>query len=869
MICESFVKGKKLSLFTCTLPIIKRDGMYALSDGTSYEPHITLKDTVVHPDSWTDCHFELSYQLFSANAVLHICFGKPFLQYDFKSAKCSIEISKNTIKFGNTEADFPLPEKGRISFDIKDGKLSIICGSLTFKTVVESELMKGYTEFFVSNGRVEINAFEIHRCKIAPMTDKEHETNLMKYRCLKLDEKDKLLDELEEYIKQHPDALPSKTCNIILPQRLVDVGTQMTVCFESNTQNASACVVHNTFGTDFISETIPLDLTSENGIFKASVTMRFDIPGNTKIELWSGNTRLVRQVAVLGKGYSAVVPWIGSNTPYVDEILHKYDIPGDYWFSVMESSKTPEEYLKSCQNHLKNMHLYGDRLAFQLNGKTLIPQSEAGSLFDLDHYTQQRGIEQCMRCMNLLDVPVEIVASYTPDYFAFDILEKHGVKSLTSLVNWQNCDDGDWIINHCGIPNQPYYPATDNFRRNGKKRNITCSIMGNSSYNRNYSIMAFDSCPSNVSPGQRYFDNRVVHHQAQRFYDAFDEYLNDCKNSNELTTITIPIESFCGSSDWNIVNELALAYMAKKAATEKIVFTSAADISDYHKEKNLIMQKAYFYQPDYYYGYHNEELPGHVPDRLEANTPEYLAVIARGETLPKYFYDYTTPWENKPDDLPRSDFGVINPDTSDHTVSVPPQVIRNDVQITNTLENGKITVKVNSKTNKNRMVTGMFDIPFEKDFQIISDKAVCTKIGDCFTGNTHLFIDLGAITAGESEYVITIVGKPKIPAVNESLNGLLGAKWFGDHAYLRSTERLTSLHAEISAPDTAYIIGQDGIKITPENGVLRFDVNAAWNNEAPLLYGYPQTEFEKNLKTAKIENTGKTTCSPWSWVDWE
>lgn len=869
MICESFVKGKKLSLFTCEMPGIKRDGIYALSDGAAYVPHITVKDTVVHPNSWTDCRFEFGYESFTDNAVLYIYFGKPFSHYNYKTAKCHLEISKSTIKFENEEANFALPESGRIVFDIQGSVLSVSCENNLFSAKVNAECINGYTEFFASNGRIGMNAFEVHRRGHSPLTSAEHDKRIMDYRRQKLNEKDVLLDKLEKYIDQNPDALPSKTCNIILPKRLVDVGAEMTVEFESDTANASVCVVHNCFKSDSVTETIPLSFACEGGVFKASVKMRFDIAGNTKIELWSGNTRLIRQVAVLGEGYSAVVPWIGSNTPYVDEILHKYDIPGDYWFSIIGINETPEDYLKICKKYLKNMHLYGDRLAFTLNGKTIIPLSEVGSLFDLDHDTQKRGIEQCLRCMELLKVPVELVASYTPDYFAFEILEKHGVKSLTSLVNWQNCDDGDWIINHCGIPSQPYYPAIDNFRRNGKKRNIMCSVMGNSSYDRNYSIMAFDSCPTNVSPGQRYFENRVVHHQVQRFYDAFDGYLSDCGNSDELTTITIPIEAFSGNSDWNIANELALAYMAKKAATEKIVFTSAADVADYHKEKNLIMQKAYFYQPDYYYGYHNAELPGHIPDRIEAETPDYLAVIARGETLPKYYYDYTTPWENKPDDLPRSKFGVINPDTADHTVSVPPQLIRNDMQITNTLENNKITVKVTSKTAKRNMVTGMFDIPFEKDFEIISDKAVCTKVNDCFTGNTHLFIDLGAVPAGESEYVITIEGTPAVPGSNESVNGLLGAKWFGNHAYLRSTERGTAFYAEIAAPETAYIVGQDGIKITPENGILRFAVNASWNNEAPLLYGYPKSEFDKNLATAKIKNIGETTCNPWSWIDWE
>ena len=150
----------------------------------------------------------------------------------------------------------------------------------------------------------------------------------------------------------------------------------------------------------------------------------------------------------------------------------------------------------------------------------------------------------------------------------------------------------DWKINHCGVANQPYYPSTDDFRRAGKQRDIMCFTMGNASCNRNYSIMVLDGCPTNIVPGERYLANRVVNQQMQRFYDTFDGYINDSQNNNSLLTVTIALESFSGKMDWNATNEAAIRYMVKKAASEKIIFTSAADIADYHRKNNLDMQSA-------------------------------------------------------------------------------------------------------------------------------------------------------------------------------------------------------------------------------------------------------------------------------------
>lgn len=681
--------------------------------------------------------------------------------------------------------------------------------------------------------------------------------------------RDAFLDNLKKYIASHPEVLPKHGGEILIPERLVDCGTAMTVslvCYGS--YNAALTVTHDCFNPNSDPEQIPLNFEKRGDDYFANVTLNFTVPGNTRIEYWVNGERLVRQVAVLDKGYMAVIPWVGDNRPYLDEELHRFDLPGDYWMPEPQLRENPEETVERFAPYMKNSRRYGDRVACFINGRTLVPSSESDSLFELGREVQEKGLGQIRRQMEILGFEgMELIASYTPDADTMDILEKMGVKALTSLCAWQNWQDHGWKINHCGTANQPYYPADDDFRRSGQQRKIMCFTMGNASCNRNYSIMVLDSCPTNTVPGERYLAHRVVNQQMQRFYDAFDGYIQDAKNNDTLLTVTIPLESFAFKMDWQAANEAAIRYMVKKAGTEKIVFTSAADVSDYHRKKQLDMQSAYFFQPDYYYGYHNGTMPGRIDDRLEADTKDYLAVIRRSSMLPMYFYDYTKPWENCLfEDIERNEFGLIDPDEHKPSECFPKQVYTEDMSVRAEYAGKDLIITVQSETCKERMVTGVFDVPYEKGFVITFDKADVTgrKITDRHTGNTHLFIDLGQLPAGTTVVTGKISGTPRFAQTAELIHDGFALMYFGDHAYMRSMDKEIGIHVTVPAPEGAYLRLISGKKIFAQRGVLDFTVNTCWEDEAPILYGFDQGVMADAIKNAWVRVLGQTTCSRWS-----
>jgi len=671
---------------------------------------------------------------------------------------------------------------------------------------------------------------------------------------------------IEECIEKNKALFEKKYGDIIVPTRIVDKGERMTVRLESyKGDNVAFAVTHNSFGEDPMPTGICLDLREEDGKYVADVEIEFHTAGNTRLEFWAGTHRIMRQIAVMDKGYAAVIPWIGYNFPLVDDEIHRFDLPGDYWTPLNLADKWDDKQIEELAKRVQLSYKYGDRLAILFDARSIDPNAPSETVFELPEKVQEEGITRLYNALKLAGIESpELFACYTPDKVAMGIFEKLGAKAMTSLCIWQNWRDGNedgWKINHHGAPNQPYYPAVDDFRKNGKKRNIMCFSMGNATCDRNYDIMAFSGCPTNSAPGHRYRQYRIEHFQVGRFYDSFDGFLAAAKHSDDLLTVTVAIEAFAAKSDWNACNEMAIRYMVKKALKEKIVFVSAADIADYHKKHDLPMQKAYFFQPDAYYGIRDAELPGHIDDRLEADTPEYLAVIKRSSMRPMFFFDYAEDWNSSNyNEKGRNKYRLINPDKIDPNECEPKQVESRDVRYSHRWEGDTLVVCADTDTPKRKMVTGEFDIPFNRDFTFTVDKpdASATKIYDYRNGNTHLFIDMGALEEGCNKVSIKIKGERRTPDKHVLNYGYLGVMPYKDHAYLRSLAVGSGIRVRMKAPDSAYVVHCGGEVVRPVGGVLDFKLNTDLLHEAPIIYGITPEDFEK----AEIctETCGRSEC---------
>ena len=158
------------------------------------------------------------------------------------------------------------------------------------------------------------------------------------------------------------------------------------------------------------------------------------------------------------------------------------------------------------------------------------------------------------------------------------------------------------------------------------------------------------------------------------------------------------------------------------------------------------------------------------------------------------------------------------------------------------------------------MIARLFDIPYERDFTISFDKGDVTyqNIYDLRTGKTHLFIDLGSIEGDTSTITNGIQRTPENP---ELVNNLFAPMYFGDHAYLRCTDKETAIAVTIPASKGAYLRLISGKRICGSNGMLTFPINACWEDESSILYNYDKNLLEQNLPKETVCATGPTTCS--------
>lgn len=469
---ELFKRYHTLTLFDCGQRVMEKEGEFPLTDKWGRSVHVTLRDTVVHPNGWNNTKISLDYTDFSAETSVTFAFGKPFANDRPDTAKHTLVITRNEISIDDTKYDRISDSTGRFDIEISETKL-IFCG-ITFE--INAKDLTGYLDIFASGGKFIMTGFSAET-KTTPYTEEKHTKKLIEWRHNRLDKIDECINNLENYLRENPDALPKRGGELIVPHRLADIGDTTTIRVISYAnRNAALSITKNCYSHDAQPEQIELDWKTDGENYYADIELSLDVAGNTKIEYWANQEKLVRQIAVLDKGYMAVIPWIGANKPFADEEIHRFDLPGDYWFYVPRIAE-PEEAIEKYMPYLRNSRRYGDRPVPNVNAGQIIPDAETDTLFELDRVSQERGFAQIKRQMQIMGYDeMELVASYTPDAVTMDILNNLGVKGLTSLCAWQNWHDGGWEINHCGVSNQPYFPADDNFRRSTHQKTDLCAL---------------------------------------------------------------------------------------------------------------------------------------------------------------------------------------------------------------------------------------------------------------------------------------------------------------------------------------------------------------------------------------------------------
>ena len=117
-----------LSLFDCGKRIMEKEGVFPLVDKWGHSVHITLRDTVVHPNGWAGTKLVMDFVDFSDTTVLSFCFGKPFANDIPTTAKKNLIITRSKITLDDIEYEYKSEYCGSLDIQILENEM-LVCGN--------------------------------------------------------------------------------------------------------------------------------------------------------------------------------------------------------------------------------------------------------------------------------------------------------------------------------------------------------------------------------------------------------------------------------------------------------------------------------------------------------------------------------------------------------------------------------------------------------------------------------------------------------------------------------------------------------------------------------------------------------------------
>jgi hypothetical protein len=608
---------------------------------------------------------------------------------------------------------------------------------------------------------------------------------------------------------------------------------------------------------------LALDWTRDGAGWRAEVVLTPDVPGNWRVAWQVGPERLTRIFGVLAPGYAVCTLWVGNNKPDIDHLIHRYELPGDYWVGNWWSPFTgsPSAVLDYLLPYAGFRHRYGDRLVPFVNADWLLPGVPNFNLSAVPEAIQAEGLGLVASLWELLGVgPLEILGSYTFGNATPHLAQRVGAKAINSLCIWQNWLDGSdangWKIDHWGAPNAPYFVAADDFRKVGAPGIVGFS-MGTASPVRNYSIYTMEGCPTLTEPLRRYTDTPAQAANLARFTDAVDGWLASAASAPTPFFFTVALENFVRSRDWEAANAGAVTALVERAARGGLLFASAADIADYYRAHYAVQPEHVFYWPDLYCGYRADAKPAQLPDRIEMSSAECFTLHEDGTALPRCFWNYTTFWDEPAwDDAAeyRDAHGLMQPEAIPPLASTPRQVDLGETAVTVTIahtETGvELLLDITAPLPTALLPVAVWRVPLTADAVAQTPEHTrWTSAVDPYTGNLHGIVTCANVPAGASTRRVSLSGTPRAPqsadfALGETIRGR-SFVLTEPHCYLWRADGAPAGAFTLLADRPLRVRYNDGTESAAAPGVpLTITFDDTWAHECPCVFGITGAEME-------------------------
>lgn len=257
--------------------------------------------------------------------------------------------------------------------------------------------------------------------------------------------------------------------------------------------------------------------------------------------------------------------------------------------------------------------------------------------------------------------PLDRIASYTPSNSFVDACSRMGIGVLHSLVPEQNWSDGDWSINHWGMPTTPFWIATDDYRKCGARDDRIAGggvpVLGITM--NHYHVVSphlthwgdFVLSPSHFTRWIRAAD---AGDESLRFRQFLTDTVRGGTALSDAPFFFVAGFEFgrtFGTADMTGWNRAGLRRLFDLARNEKLVFATSRDVYAYHRRHVATFAEHVFRQRDSWMGVTVNGKPGQCGDAIIIERAGYKAAIRETAALPWMYYDYREPWRFATNDV--------------------------------------------------------------------------------------------------------------------------------------------------------------------------------------------------------------------------
>ncbi|OAM90582.1 hypothetical protein OH491_02295 [Termitidicoccus mucosus] len=247
--------------------------------------------------------------------------------------------------------------------------------------------------------------------------------------------------------------------------------------------------------------------------------------------------------------------------------------------------------------------------------------------------------------------PLDRVASYTPSNRFVEACARAGIGVLHSLVPEQNWSDGDWSINHWGMPTCPFWIAGDDYRKAGSRDGGARPPVLGMTMNH-YHVLAphlthwgdFVLSPSHFTRWLRAADSGG---ESRRFRQFLADIVRGGTPVGDAPFFFVAGFEFgrtFGTADMTAWNRAGLRRLLALAQDEKLVFATSGDVRAYHQRHVPVLAQRVFRQRDSWVGVTVNGKPGQAGDSIVLELDGYKALIREDSPLPWLYYDYRERW---------------------------------------------------------------------------------------------------------------------------------------------------------------------------------------------------------------------------------